>query len=119
MCFLFKPFGLSSKLEATFGPGQHQGYDCSWLPKCRQNHPFYTRADLCDISSKYWTEEAGCCIDYEWEDEKIADIGAIRYVLNSSFREPRSSPPKNEPFSQGVRLNIRLLSQGLKFYTRF
>jgi hypothetical protein len=42
------------------------------------------------------------------------NIGAIRQVLTSSFRKPRSSPSKNELFSQEMHLKIPLLSRGLK-----
>ncbi len=58
-------------------------------------------------------------IEYRCEDRKKvrelrADIGAISQVLTPSFRKPRSSPPKNEPFSQEMHLKIPLLSRGLK-----
>jgi hypothetical protein len=41
-------------------------------------------------------------------------IGAIRSVLSPSFRKPRSSPQKNEPFNQEMHLKIQLLSRGMK-----
>jgi hypothetical protein len=39
---------------------------------------------------------------------------AIIWVLTPSFRKPRSTPPKNEPFSQEMHLKIPLLSWGWK-----
>jgi hypothetical protein len=57
--------------------------------------------------------------DYRREDrrqicESTGGVGAIRSVLTPSFRKPRSSPPKNEAFSQAMHLKIPLLSQGLE-----
>jgi hypothetical protein len=55
-------------------------------------------------------------IDYRCEDQKKvqANLGVIEKVLTSSFIKPRSSPPKNEPFSQDMHLKIPILSRGLK-----
>jgi hypothetical protein len=47
--------------------------------------------------------------------ELRGDISAIRYVLTPSVRKPRSSPTKNELFSQEMHLKIPLSSRGLKF----
>jgi hypothetical protein len=46
--------------------------------------------------------------------ELRGDIGAIRKVLTPSFRIPRSTPSKNEPFSQEMHLKIPLLTWCLK-----
>jgi hypothetical protein len=51
------------------------------------------------------------------EKKKISELGgefgAISYVLTPSFRIPRSSPPKNEPFSEEMHLKTPLFSRGL------
>ncbi len=57
-------------------------------------------------------------IDYSRKEGKEVgelrgDIGAITSVLAPFFRKPRSSHPKNEPFSQEMRLKIPLSSRGL------
>jgi hypothetical protein len=46
--------------------------------------------------------------------ELKSDIDVIRRVLTPSFRKPRSSYPKNEPFSQEMHLKILFLGRGLK-----
>jgi hypothetical protein len=43
------------------------------------------------------------------------DIGAVWQVLTLSLRKPRSSLPKNQPFSQEMHLKIPLSSQGSEF----
>jgi hypothetical protein len=58
-------------------------------------------------------------IEYRSEDRKTSgeledNIGSTGNVFNPSSRKPRSSPPKNEPFSQEKHLKIPLLSWGLK-----
>jgi hypothetical protein len=46
--------------------------------------------------------------------ELRGDIGAFTQVSTPIFEKPRSSPPKNEPFSQEMHLKIPLVSPGLK-----
>jgi hypothetical protein len=46
--------------------------------------------------------------------ELRGDNGAIRKVLLGSFRQPRSSQPKNEPFRQEMHFKIPLLSRGFE-----
>jgi hypothetical protein len=59
-------------------------------------------------------------IDYRSEERKLVgelrgDIGAIRKVLNLSFRKPRSSPHKKQTVQPKMHLKIPLSSQGLEF----
>ncbi len=59
------------------------------------------------------TIDYGC--EYSQKCQKLrGDIGVISYVLTFSYRKPRSSTPKNKPFSQEMHLKIPLLSRGLK-----
>jgi hypothetical protein len=46
--------------------------------------------------------------------ELRVDIGVVRYFLTRSSRKPRSSPSKDEPFSQEMPLKVQFSNRGLK-----
>jgi hypothetical protein len=70
-------------------------------------------------------KQPGFTIDYRCEnrrkiDELRGDIGAIRYALNSSFRRPRSTPPKMRTVQPGEAFEGTAFKPGfdiIKFQT--